>query len=162
MIRETARVLVRDELDRVLLIRSADPRALSRQAWWLPGGGIEQGEDPRATAEREMEEETGFVPTDLVLVGFHNIWMTYRRREWLQRETIFAARVGVAVTTPTGPTGLDFAVHLEHHWWTRSELICTAELVLPRRLLDVLDHVVRQARDPLMIRDDLRIVVRPD
>ena len=36
-------------------------------AWQMPQGGIDAGEDPRAAALRELEEETG-IPADLVTV----------------------------------------------------------------------------------------------
>lgn len=152
--RETARVVVRDELDRVLLIQSADPRALSRYSWWLPGGGIEQGENPRSAAEREVMEETGLALTGLTVAGRHEIWMTYQGQEWLQLETIFAARVGQVAVRPAGRTGQDEAVHLAHHWWTRRELATTTDLVLPRRLPDVLDHIDRPVGGPLLLCDD--------
>ena len=32
------------------------------EAWQMPQGGIDQGEDPWATALREIEEETGIAP----------------------------------------------------------------------------------------------------
>ena len=32
------------------------------EAWQLPQGGIDKGEEPWATALRELEEETGIVP----------------------------------------------------------------------------------------------------
>ena len=35
------------------------------EAWQMPQGGIDEGEDPWATALRELEEETGIAP-DLV------------------------------------------------------------------------------------------------
>ncbi len=49
-------ILVHD--DRIVLVRSAlaehDP-----PLWWLPGGGIQFGETPEQTLEREFAEETG-------------------------------------------------------------------------------------------------------
>ncbi|GAA2853807.1 hypothetical protein GCM10010472_08820 [Pseudonocardia halophobica] len=41
----------------VLLARWTGPRG---PEWTLPGGGLHHGEDPRAGAVREVEEETGF------------------------------------------------------------------------------------------------------
>ena len=32
------------------------------EAWQMPQGGIDEGEEPWATAERELEEETGIAP----------------------------------------------------------------------------------------------------
>lgn len=49
------RVIALDGQDRVLLIRqSYGPRH-----WLAPGGSVERGEDPVATAHRELAEETG-------------------------------------------------------------------------------------------------------
>lgn len=42
----------------VLLCRLA-PRISAEEMWTLPGGGVEHGEDPRATLHREIAEETG-------------------------------------------------------------------------------------------------------
>jgi ADP-ribose pyrophosphatase len=39
----------------------------------LPAGQIGEGEDPRAAAEREMREETGFVGSDWVRLGQMNV-----------------------------------------------------------------------------------------
>jgi 8-oxo-dGTP pyrophosphatase MutT (NUDIX family) len=49
------RVIALDDQGRVLLIRqSYGPRH-----WLCPGGSVERGEDPVATAHRELAEETG-------------------------------------------------------------------------------------------------------
>lgn len=54
------RVVALDEVGRVLLIRqSYGPRH-----WVTPGGSIERGEDPVATAGRELAEETGCALSD--------------------------------------------------------------------------------------------------
>ncbi len=42
-------------------------RDRDQDAWQMPQGGVEKGEDPRAAALRELEEETG-VPRNLVEV----------------------------------------------------------------------------------------------
>lgn len=48
-------VLVTDAQDRVALIESAKPG----RGWELPGGGVTEGEEPRAAAVREVAEEMG-------------------------------------------------------------------------------------------------------
>ncbi len=52
--RVSAKALVFDESKNILIIRE-------NRGWELPGGGIEQGESPQETIEREMKEECGFV-----------------------------------------------------------------------------------------------------
>ncbi|HEY3436634.1 MAG TPA: NUDIX domain-containing protein [Actinotalea sp.] len=46
--------------DAVLLVR-ASPRSDVPGTWWLPGGGVEFGEDPADAVVRELHEETGLV-----------------------------------------------------------------------------------------------------
>ncbi len=49
----------------------------SEPAWQMPQGGIDEGEDPRQAALRELEEETGVTP-DLVTVEAETPgWLTY-------------------------------------------------------------------------------------
>lgn len=53
-----------DDDDRVLMLWRY--RFVAQQAGWeLPGGIVEPGEDPAATAAREVEEETGWRPKSL-------------------------------------------------------------------------------------------------
>lgn len=48
-----------------------------KDAWQMPQGGIDQGEDPRTAALRELEEETG-VTADLVdVVAETDGWLAY-------------------------------------------------------------------------------------
>ncbi len=75
------------EGDRVLLIRRAvEPQ---RGMWSLPAGFLDQGEDPRRTAEREALEEAGLtVAVEALLDVYHNppeargagIFILYRAR----------------------------------------------------------------------------------
>lgn len=93
--RLSARLLVVDPVERVLLVPVADREA----AWWdLPGGGIEPGEDTVAAAVRETLEETGYaVPPDLVGAPCWTGEVVFRwlgRWTW-SRQVVHLARVNL-------------------------------------------------------------------
>ena len=48
-----------------------------QEAWQMPQGGIDRGEDPRDTALRELEEETGVTPGKVELVAETREWLRY-------------------------------------------------------------------------------------
>jgi ADP-ribose pyrophosphatase YjhB (NUDIX family) len=112
--RVAAHTVCADARGRVLLVHDPDSAT-----WWLPGGGVDFGEDPARAAVRELAEETGLDGelTDLLsvrsavepdphdaVVRRHNI------------RVIYAARVigGRLRSEPDGST--DAAA-----WFTREE-----------------------------------------
>ncbi|MEM6372437.1 MAG: RNA pyrophosphohydrolase [Pseudomonadota bacterium] len=48
-----------------------------KDAWQMPQGGIDKGEDARAAALRELEEETGITPDLVEVVAESDGWIPY-------------------------------------------------------------------------------------
>ncbi len=67
--RVAAYAVVIDEHDRILLAHWNEGR---RAAWTMPGGGLEEGEEPERAARREVREETGYRVAIEELLGIHS------------------------------------------------------------------------------------------
>lgn len=139
VIRPTVRVLLLDDLDRVLLFRGQDPNQPGIRFWFPTGGGIEPGESPEEAARREVWEETGLIDFEL---GPH-IWnrrhvFTFYGTEQDVRETWFFARVPNFDINTSGFTEMEREIVQEHRWWTQRELDITADVLTPRELATLL------------------------
>lgn len=71
-----AYVVCRDEIGRLLLTRFVSPGSPDSGRWTMPGGGMEWGEEPSATALRELAEETGLQGTIGAVLGVYSRWIT--------------------------------------------------------------------------------------
>lgn len=131
MSRQSVRVLLFDEDDRVLLVRFQD----GDHSWWCtPGGGIEGDETDVEAAQREMLEEVGL--EELRLGPW--IWSrhhagTFRGETFDQSERIYLARVRSfdPRPQPQGPVEHEAG---DIRWWTLEELEATSEDLTPRDL----------------------------
>jgi 8-oxo-dGTP pyrophosphatase MutT (NUDIX family) len=63
--RETARIIVLDEDERLLLLLTHWDNRIAEPRWLTPGGGVDPGEDNHTAAVRELFEETGLVVASL-------------------------------------------------------------------------------------------------
>jgi 8-oxo-dGTP diphosphatase len=86
--------LVRDDEGRLLLAR-ASPAITLQGRWFLPGGGVEHGEDPTESLIREIAEESGLTVTPGPLLDvlsdvrtipdgtkLHTVRLIYRVDSW--------------------------------------------------------------------------------
>src|SRR5215472_9958292 len=87
-VRRSARVLLLDASDRLLLVQSGG-------AWLVPGGGVEEGEELADAAARELREETGLAvaPADLHPVAYTTGHADLGWASGLFRDDFFFCRV---------------------------------------------------------------------
>lgn len=67
-----------------IMLLNADGNAFTAQrldstanAWQMPQGGIDKGEDPRTAALRELQEETGVTADKVEIIGETVGWVPY-------------------------------------------------------------------------------------
>jgi 8-oxo-dGTP pyrophosphatase MutT (NUDIX family) len=130
--RPTARLLVLDPLDRVLLFSADGPRG---RVWFTPGGAIHRGETLASAAVRELAEETGYSHAEAgigpVVATCAGLWSTADGQVFFGADSFFLVRVADPVISTDGQEPLERSVITGHHWWTPGELREATELIHP-------------------------------
>ena len=142
-VRRAVRVLLVDDSERVLLLRSQHPD--SGVVFWLaPGGGIDAGEDAPAAARREVREETGLDELELEAEVWHRRHVfTWRGVRYDQRERWFLARVKPFTPDMSGVTEAEKSDLSAWRWWTPEELAAATDDLAPRDLAARLRALLR-------------------
>jgi 8-oxo-dGTP pyrophosphatase MutT (NUDIX family) len=125
----SARVLVLDASDQLLLVQSGD-------AWLVPGGGVEEGKTLAEAAARELREETGLAvtPADLYPVAYTTGRADLGWASRLPRDGFFLHRVSSHQVDSSGLNEFERRYDGGHRWWTQAELAATRETVYPVNL----------------------------
>lgn len=143
--RRSARVLLVDPADRLLLFQSED-------FWFTPGGGIEDGETTAQAAARELWEETGLrlAPDQLgPLVaescGYADLgWIT-----GMLHDAFYFHRAPTGFTVDTsGFEPLEVSTVSGHRWWTVDEIEATGRKVFPWGVAPLLRDLVEGRLPP--------------
>lgn len=140
--RATARVVLLDPDNRVLLINERDPESSGELTYWLtPGGGIDPGESAREAASRELSEEVGLDLRPEALRGpiaRRTVVHAYSDKIMIQPETFFVAQVAPFDVTPNGLTPEERRVLVGYHWWTATDLRQSDDMVWPAGLVNLI------------------------
>ena len=134
--RPTARALILDARDRLLLFLVLDPAATDPEFWITPGGGVEPGESFAQALVREVWEETGLAEVAT------RPWVWSRRHLFCwggatvdSDERFYLVRVEALEVTTDNMIGVERDTMREHRWWSASEILSAASHVfVPRRL----------------------------
>jgi 8-oxo-dGTP pyrophosphatase MutT (NUDIX family) len=143
--RHCARVVLLDADDRVLLFHldgARDP--LGQGYWYLPGGGIGDGEEPEDAVRRELREEAGLNAVEIGprLVHLSGVSFEFEGRTFEQDEWHILARSAAPITADRSGANEATAV-AAHRWWSVAELRTASDVIYPRHLARVLGAVLR-------------------
>ena len=133
--RPTARVILLDDCDRLLLLRG------EQGVWFMPGGGLEGDEDHAQAAARELWEETS-LRVDAVgpwVWTRRHVWTTPDGRAIRSIERFFVVRT--EAFTPRWAREDDPERHTidSQRWWSAAEIAAAVgTLFAPRRLASLL------------------------
>jgi 8-oxo-dGTP pyrophosphatase MutT (NUDIX family) len=141
--RRSARVLVIDSRERVLLLRGGDPARPQHVIWHAPGGGVEPGESDEQAAIRELHEEVGLTIDRLgAVVWTRRLLFSFDNVEYDQDEVFFVHGVDHHQVDTTGHSDLERRYLSGSRWFTVGEIRTSADLVAPPDLADRLHELL--------------------
>lgn len=156
--RRSARVLLVDGADRILLFRFRfnNGRREADHCWLTPGGGVDEREPLPMAAVRELREETGLVvePDELgPLVATTSGYADLGWAAGVFRDDFFFHRTSAHEVDVSGLEAGEQKWIIGHHWWTAEELASTRENVYPLGLAALMSDLLadRIPEEPVLL-----------
>ena len=161
--RPTARVVLLDDEDRLLMLQIHDPTAtrgpnpITADFWLLVGGGLQPGETYEQAAYREVVEETGIRDVSIGRCVWTQEKLVTDPAGELQLVTgrFFVGRVSSAAPVSfAGHEPYEASTIVGYHWFTRDEIVAREpeETFLPPGLGALLADVLSEAAsDPVSL-----------
>ncbi|MEU4230095.1 NUDIX domain-containing protein [Nonomuraea sp. NPDC026600] len=141
--RSTARVLLVDAVDRLLVYRGLLLQVEEPfYAWFTPGGAVDPGETLHQAAARELGEELGYVIAPSVLgpvVATSSGTWSLGGETFSSVDSYFFLRVSGLEVDTSGMDDEERRVTDRFEWWTVSQLRSAAELVVPAGLAALME-----------------------
>jgi 8-oxo-dGTP pyrophosphatase MutT (NUDIX family) len=137
--RPIARGIVLDPSDRIFLIGYEAIRDLggTRLFWFMPGGGVEDGETYEDALARELDEEIGVVGASGPQVAWCDGPFGLFEKKRDAKERYFLVRLADDRVDTARLAETESSPILATRWWTLDELAATADRVEPAGLADL-------------------------